>query len=135
MARSLRFALVGGLMLSVALGCGGGTPTATDTPTPGPLTLTLAAPSSDVGALMFTISGAQLQRFTPAAGLTAYATPGGQSWMKIVIVGPIGSGPVGQVQVPDTRKVASYSVSILQAASGISYALQSLPGYTIGLSR
>jgi len=130
-----RFALAGSLVLAAMAGCGGDTPTGSNGPTPGPLTLTLATPSGDDGALVFTVRGALVQGFTPAAGLTAYTTPVGQTFIKIILVGPLASGPVGRLQVPDTRNATNYTASILQAASATSYAPQRLSGYSIGVSR
>jgi hypothetical protein len=130
-----RFVLAGSLALATVAGCGGDTPTGSPGPTPGPLTLTLATPNGDDGALMFTVRGAVVQGFTPAAGLTAYTTPVGQTFIKIVLVGPLPSGPVGRLQVPDTRNAASYTVAVLQAASATSYAPRSPSGYSIGVSR
>ena len=117
-------------VLGWSLGCGdGGAPP--DIPTPGLLGLWLSSPNVNDGALLVTITGGIVDSVQPAPGYTLSSAGAGTSTVRVVVTGNVASGIVAQILVPDTRRAASYHITVDQAAARGSYALQNVGGYAI----
>jgi hypothetical protein len=108
----------------------------TSPPVPGPLLLTLATPSTDDGAVMLTVTG---------PGITsAQATSSSQQlfWrlvsaneLRVILIGPIASGPLLTVNVADAGRPANYGVSIKEVAARDDAVRASVAGYSATLHR
>ena len=123
-------ALVGALLLA---GCGGGDGGGgTGGPTAGEITLTLTSPGSDDGAILFRVSG----RVTGVRAVSPYTVAsapiaGLPDLTRVVVTGPITSGPIVILEVPDIRIKTSYTAQVEQVASRTTFALLSAVAYGI----
>lgn len=122
-----RIHLLTGLVAgAVALSCGGDGGTGnSDVPTPGNLTLTLdAGATAGAGAILITVSGGAKAIDTVAAsgGYTAYQHRQSAGVVKVVLLGTVTGGALATVHVPDTRKAASYSATVISVANNSTFA-------------
>jgi hypothetical protein len=105
-------------MAAAGMGCRG-----EQGPTAGELSVRLAAPLPNDRAVLFVVTG-RLHGVTAGAG-SAYRvfadTSGDGDTAHVAVVAPPGSGldagEVARVRVDDTRKVASYAVRVVDAAT------------------
>jgi hypothetical protein len=111
---------------AVALSCGGdGGTSNTDTPTPGNLTVTLdASAPAGGGAIELTVSGGShvVDTVVASGGFTIYQHRQSTGLVKVVLIGTMTGGALASVHVPDTRKAASYAVTVLAVANNSTYA-------------
>lgn len=109
--------------MALGLGCGGengGTPPQVR----GDLTLSHIVSGSDLGAVLLTISGGEVEAVTaiPAGVTVSFATqsPG---ITRVVVSGTLASGDLLKVRVPDVNAVDGYVVRIDQVAHAETFAL------------
>ena len=113
-------------------GCSGDGP---QSPTAGALKLKVSSPYSDDGALLVALGGGQIDSVVAESGLKLYSGRPIPDVIRLVITGPIGSGTVARVYVPDVGKVGTYTVSLDQAASRTTFELRDISGYQVSLVR
>jgi hypothetical protein len=83
-------------------------------PEPGQLRVTLSGGSS-VGAVVLTVTGSGITSPVASGGVSLYYDLSGGT-LRAAVVGASLSGEVLRFTVPDVRQVASYQVSLQQAA-------------------
>lgn len=108
---------------AVGLGCGGesgGTPPRVR----GDLTLSYVVSASDIGAVLLTVSGGEVEAVAaiPAGVTVSFATlsPG---VTRVVVSGTLVSGDLLRVRVPDVNAMDAYVVRIDQVAHAGTFAL------------
>lgn len=111
--RALLVSLAAGVLI---LGCGGDESTGPpqQLPEPGQLRVTLSGGSS-VGAVVLTVTGSGITSPVASGGVSLYHDLSGGTLLAAVIGSSL-SGEVLRFTVPDVRQVASYQVSVQQAA-------------------
>jgi hypothetical protein len=101
---------------------------------PGVLTVALATPNSGDRAIVVTVSGPAIA--SVEAGSTAYVahsrTVSGS--VRAAVFGPLASGPLLRIQVPDVAKAAAYSATVVEV-SDAGNALRDLAGYTLSVAK
>lgn len=113
--------------LAVGLSCSDEGP---DSPVPGVLTVRVTIPEANTGdrAIRLNVSGgAVLGVRSPSDGLlihSALTEPGA----LVMAFGPLESGVVAELDVPDVRLAAEYQATIVDVA-GPDFALRALGGY------
>ena len=112
--RRLRATLVSLAAGVLILGCGDGS-TAPQLE-PGQLQVSLSGGSS-VGAVVLTVTGSGIASPVASGGASLYHDLSGDT-LRAAVVGASLSGEVLRFSVPDVRQVASYQVSLQQAAGG-----------------
>ncbi len=103
-------------------------------PVAGELAVRVATPRSTDRALMFVLTGQQTGvTAAPGSGYRVFVAAAGGDSTRIVVAAPAGrgiaAGEVARIAVADTRKAASYSV-LLRDAAAANYAV----GDTAGIS-
>jgi hypothetical protein len=109
--------------LVLALACGGengGTPPQVR----GDLTLSYVGGGHDVGAILLTVSGGEVEAVAaiPAGVTVSFATPS-PGVTHLVVSGTLVSGDLLQIRVPDVNAVEGYVVRIDQVAHAETFAL------------
>lgn len=109
--------------LVLILGCGGedgGTPPQVR----GDLTLSYIGGTSDVGAVLLTISGGEVEAVAaiPAGVAVSFATPS-PGVTPVVVTGTLASGDLLRIRVPDVNAAEGYVVRIDQVAHASTFAL------------
>ena len=100
---------------------------------PGVLNLQLDTPSTDDGAVQFTVTGPAIDSVR-AVGYTGYGTSI-PSASQLIVTGQVHDGIVARVFVHDIARASEYRVAVVAAAARGSYALQDLQGYGATLLR
>lgn len=123
---SLAFA---GTVVTACGGDGGG-----PNPVPGLLTVTLATAATPPGAILFTISGGEIQGVT-ATGYPTYQAALSSTSRKVLLTGSITAGTLVQIQVPDVNQADDYVASVLQVSArgtaAVPYQQLGVPGFSI----
>ncbi len=103
------------------------------TPTAGWLTVQLTTPNSDDRAIMFTVSGGQIDsvRFVHE-GFSASISDG--VW-RFLATGELSDGAIAQLLVPDVEVAAIYRPEIQQVAALGTYEQRDLAGYRLQVIR
>jgi len=106
-------------------------------PQPGTLSVKLTTPNSGAdGAMLFTLTGpAAPANLTAASGDTLWGGPFTTSANQIVLTGPLASGTVLTFSVPDVTVSSQYAATVGQVAASSGYALRSLSGYSLAITR
>ncbi len=98
------------------------------------LSLSLASPAQDDGAVLLTISGGPVDSIeSPEYRL--YSTPMDASTYRVIIAGPLSSGLVARVHIPDDRRSADYGAVVEQVAARGTYRQQDPAGYRLSFDR
>lgn len=129
--RARRLALSLALALAVVR-CGGDNGGTANSPVPGTLGLSLESPNNDDGAVLVTVTGGPIDGVV-AAGYQTYSSQVDANTRRIVVVGNLVSGVLVRIQVPDLSRKASYIVTVQQVAERGTYALRSLPQYSVAV--
>jgi hypothetical protein len=126
---SAALALCGVVLTACGGDKGGGTQ-----PQAGLLTVTLINAASAPGALMFTISGGEIDAVT-AGSYATYQTSLSSTSRRILLTGNIVAGTLVQIQVPDVAKASNYVATVNQVAarssSPVPYGQQPTNGFVI----
>ena len=113
----------------------------TDQPTgpqAGTLSVRLANPNDGLdGAILFAVRGpaAPAGTPTPATGDTLWGGPFTGTANAYVVTGNIRTGVVLTFSVPDVNVANQYTATITQVAASSDYALRSLTGYSLSISK
>jgi hypothetical protein len=116
------------LALTLTNGCSDGSG-----PTAGVLRLSFAGSVGDVGAVLLTLSGGPVDS-VEAPGFGIYSSRADATTLRVIITGPVASGSVAEVHIPDSRAASLYSVSVQQVAARATYALSDPALVTASLS-
>jgi hypothetical protein len=115
-------------LAALLLTCGKGDPV--QPPTPGWVNLRLTTPNTDDGGILFVVSGPQVDSVRSAFANTFLRREGAGS-VRVVIVGSLSAGVIGQVLVPDTRAAAGYSATVVEVAARGTFAQRAVNGYAV----
>lgn len=96
--------------------------------TPGWLNLRLSTPNADDGGILFTVGGAQVDSVRSTFPNIFLRRESG-STVRVVIVGSLGAGVIGQILVPDTRSASAYTAAVLEVAARGTFVQRSPDGY------
>ncbi|HET7040350.1 MAG TPA: hypothetical protein VFH97_10725 [Gemmatimonadales bacterium] len=107
------------------------TGTAPDAPQPGTLVLNLTTPHADDGAVMFEVTGPDIDGASAANASLRLFTRQADGGLVGVVLGVVGGGPVAALQVPDVGAAANYRVRVLEVADRADALRASLTGYAI----
>ncbi|HXQ27946.1 MAG TPA: hypothetical protein VN848_01655 [Gemmatimonadales bacterium] len=106
-------------------------------PEPGTLSVKLQDPNAGLdGALLLSLSG-------PATPTSVTAAPGDSVWggpftgtsNQVVVTGQLANGVILTFDVPDVTVVSQYKAIPIQAAATSGYALRTIAGYLLGVTR
>jgi hypothetical protein len=98
------------------------------------LTVALATPNSGDRAIVVTVSGPAIT--SVEAGSTAYVAHSRtvSGLVRAAVFGPLASGPLLRIQVPDVAKAAAYSATVVEV-SDAGNALRDPAGYTLSVAK
>jgi hypothetical protein len=99
-------------------------------PHAGTLTLSLSGGSPTDGALVIIVSGAPVTSVTPAAGYQVASNADGQG-THIMVLGPIATGPIATISVPNADRASAYVATVQQVSDRTTYALLDPAAYHI----
>lgn len=111
--------------------CGGDNP---NQPVAGDLTVTLATPGSSDGAVMIRVAGA-IESVSAVGGYRVESSEISGGLTRIIVVGPVTSGAVARIRVPDINAVDQYVGLVEQVADRATFALLSTAGYSVSISK
>ncbi len=84
--------------------------------------------------MLLTISGGPVDSIgSPEYRL--YSTPVDASTYRVIIAGPLSSGPIARVHIPDNRRSAEYGAVVEQVAARGTYRPQDPAGYRLSFDR
>ena len=133
MTRATRKLVVAALIATLAA-CGGGS----TGPVAGILKVKLAAtPNSGLdGAALVSVSGPAIPSSAAAqTGFRLFGTPTATT-NKFAVTGTLATGAVlFTISVDDINKVAQYTATVQQVAASSNFALRSLSGYTLSVTK
>ena len=118
--------LAAGLVVAaLAAGCG-----KESQPTAGTLMISLVTPSVDDGALRLTIYGGRIGAVTAAdPSYQLFIARPDSNTARVIVTGAVGAGPLLRIAVPDAGLVASYGVTLHEAAARSTFESKALAGY------
>ncbi len=134
----LRWRPISAVALALALGlaCGGDGDDGGPTNGGGPdtLVLSLITPNNDDGAILFTISGGDIDSPTAAsaADVLFFRSTGATS-ISAVIVGDISAGALVEFEVPAGTSASSYTTTITEVADRSNALRGSVAGYSLSV--
>jgi hypothetical protein len=100
----------------------------------GSVSLRLTTPYADDGALLFEVSGPQIDSARAVNGsLQLFTRRVGSSTLAGVVVGAVANGTVVTLQVPDVGAAAGYSARVIEVADRHDALRASLTGYTLAV--
>jgi hypothetical protein len=119
----LRFGALAVTALVVGSGCGGengGTPPGVR----GDLTVSFVESASDLGAVLLTVTGGEVEVATaiPGGVVVSFASPS-PGVTRIVVSGALAPGDFLRLRVPDVNAVSAYAIRIDQSAHAETFAL------------
>ncbi|HUL03702.1 MAG TPA: hypothetical protein VLV16_10780 [Gemmatimonadales bacterium] len=121
--RRLRWGWI--LLLGAALGC------LDNGATPGTLKVKLTTPNAGDGAILFTVSGpAPLRSAAAAPSLRLFNEPLA-AVNRFAVTGPLTTGTVITIEVPDISRASAYTATIEQVAATNYQLRPSLVGYSL----
>lgn len=85
-------------------------------PDPGALRVIVTQAPPGSGGILLEIDGPSVGPSAAVGAYQVWQTPGGSSPTRVLVKGPVATGPVVQFTVPDRND--SYSVRVLDAAAG-----------------
>ena len=98
----------------------------------GTVTLRLTTPNTDDGAVLFDVSGPQVDTALAASSsLRLFTRRVDGSTVVGVVVGVVTSDVLVTLQVPDTSRAAEYTARVLEVADRQNALRASLTGYTL----
>lgn len=101
---------------------------------PGVLTVALATPHTGDRAIVVTVSGPAIT--SVEAGSTGYVAHSRtvSGTLRAAVFGPLASGPLLRIQVPDVAKASAYSATVVEV-SDAGNALRDPAGYTLTVAK
>jgi hypothetical protein len=132
MMRSLRLLTLA--TCAVGLGCDGEGLAPEQAQGPGPLELQVVTPNADDGALLIAVSGGPVDSITSSEFEVAMLEISPRQY-RMLIRGPVHSGSVAQLWVPDRGRRFAYVSSIAQAVSRGTYQRRAVADYGVSVGR
>ncbi len=133
MTRLSRRGWLAALVLITACGGNGGPP-----PSPaGDLVVSYFQGGPAIGAMLITISGGPVQNVTAAGGQSlqvSFASPA-TATTKIIVTGPLATGDILTLRVPDTTLATGYAVHLDQVADNVTFSLIDPTLHTLTIHR
>lgn len=103
------------LAMLLAAACGDDV---TEPPIPGMLLLSLTTPAPDDDGVLLKVSGPGIQAVGKASSVQEiFWRLASESEARVIVLGGLSSGPLLTLQVPDVRKSAEYSVTVLDVST------------------
>ena len=103
---------------------------------PGPsaavLELALDSPAEDDGAVLLTIRGGPIDS-VEAPGFRLYSTSLDPASHRLILTGPLTTGPIALIHIPDQNRTADYSATVDQVAAR-DYSQRDPAGYALRLT-
>jgi hypothetical protein len=101
-------------LLLMLAACSDGPPTGDLSAVPGELVVRLHSSGAPLGAIRFTVTGANIAQVTAAdPGITVFTTTDDDE-VSIVAIGATLEGALVRLRVPDVRKVSSYRTAVVE---------------------
>ncbi len=127
-----RLALAGLVLLGLGCGGDGGTPP----PTPGDLVVTYFQGGMPAGAILLTISGGPVESIiSRVPGVEVMSASPSGTVTKVILTGPLSTGDLLTIRVPDPTQFAAYSARTEQVADGQTFGLIDPAGYSFTIHR
>jgi hypothetical protein len=119
-------------LLLLLAACSDGPPTGDLSAVPGELEINLQTSGPAVGAIRFTVEGADIAQVTAAGPDITVFTTTSDDMVSVIVIGATLHGPLVRLRVPDVRKVSSYRAAVVEMvdtenqkiAAGESYGLE-----------
>ena len=121
-----RIATLGLVAVCSLIGCSNNTD-----PVAGALNVSISSPHLDDGALMLSVFGGPVDS-VESVGFTVYSVRAADS-VKFIVTGPVGSGRVARIHIPDGRQASRYGARVSQVAARGSYGPRDPAGYSATL--
>lgn len=103
-------------------------------PMPGVLSVRVTVPNAGDRAIRLTVSGGAVQGVRSPSGTLVVHSALTPSGALVMTFGPLASGVVAELDVPDVRLAPEYQATIVDVA-GPDFALRSLGGYSATVER
>lgn len=105
-------------------------------PVEGVVELALTTPSTDDGAILFTVEGSVIGEPQPArSGVVVLSRPAGTGELRIAVLGHGLGGTLLRLTVPDVSKASSYALAIEEVAGPRNRLRTDLGAYRLTLAR
>ncbi|HSG81957.1 MAG TPA: hypothetical protein VLC48_06900 [Gemmatimonadota bacterium] len=101
----------------------------------GTFVVSLTTPSTDDGAIMFTISGGAATNPTLLDGTLQLYSSAGTNELTVVIVGDVEAGDLLEFDVPDVAAFDDYSAAIEEVADRTNDLVTPLTGYSLSIAQ
>ncbi|MGH7521084.1 MAG: hypothetical protein ACREMI_07380 [Gemmatimonadales bacterium] len=101
-------------LLLLLAACSDGPPTGDLSAVPGELVVTLQSSGVALGAIRFTVTGANIAQVTAADPAITVFTTTDDDEVSIVAIGATLQGALVRLRVPDVRKVSSYRTAVVE---------------------
>jgi hypothetical protein len=96
------------------------------------LQVSLSTPFNDDGALLFTVTGGQVDS-VDAAGYTLYTSRPDPATLQVILTGNLSPGIVAQLHIADERVASQYSATVTQVAARQTYIERDPAAYRLEL--
>ena len=117
------------ILLALAAACSSDS-ARSDTPKPGTLAINLVAGGSNDGAMLLVVSGGPVTSVASPAGYDV-ATNADSAGTHVMVVGALTPGVLATIDVPDTRQLAAYVVTVEQVADRTTFGLLDPAAYQV----
>ncbi|MGH7537882.1 MAG: hypothetical protein ACREMF_04560 [Gemmatimonadales bacterium] len=98
---------------------------------PGTLRVSLTTPNTDDGAILFEVSGPAIDTMAPVnASYRLFTRRIGTTTVRAVLAGPVASGTVATLEVPDVGAAGSYTATVTEVVDRQNQ-LRPLSGYQL----
>jgi hypothetical protein len=129
-----------GLMIAATFSLSAVTLTCKDSPSEGSdasagwMAVEMTSPNGDDGGIMFIVTGGIIDSVRSTYPNVLSRTESATT-MRVVVGGNLATGKIAEIWVPDTRRVAQYSATPVEAAVRGTFVQRPITGYTLKLSR
>ena len=123
-------------VLGLVSACGGKLPPGPPSQ-PGDLIVSYFQGGPTAGAILFTINGGPVQNVTVRSGQplqVSFASPSANV-TKVIVTGPLATGDIVTVRVPDVTVATSYTIQMNQVADNVTYSLIDVSLHTLTIHR
>jgi hypothetical protein len=128
-----RAVLVAGALALASSTCND-SPTGASQPVKGFLEISMTTPTNDDGGIMLVVSGGVVDSVRSSYPNVLSRSESASS-TRIIVGGNLTGGKIVEIWVPDTRKVADYSATVLEVAARGNFTQRATGGYTLTVAR
>lgn len=125
--------MIAGALALVSTTCND-SPTEGSAPVKGYLEITMTTPANDDGGIMLIVTGGVVDSARSSYPNVLSRSESASS-ARIIVGGNLTSGKIAEIWVPDTRKVAQYTASVLEVAARGTFVQRSIGGYSVTVTR